>query len=134
MKMSVNRKDISYFIVIIICCFLTFGVTRAYIFGNSKMIISDYYGTYQDTEKKSNYISITVGDTDSPENVGRFSILNKYAEILEEGECVINPDGIIELHRKDNTKEALCFIKGKIVYLTNDKEPLELLKVIDEPL
>lgn len=133
---SNKRKTTVYFLLsILAACFLTFGTTRAYMEQKNTVSVENFFGTYSMFDGEEYYISISVSPKgDAPENEGSFRLLDKSAKIVSEGSVITSDDGVITIHREDGIVEEICVLKDKIYYFQNNREPVEIIKLSDEPL
>lgn len=132
-----TRKNKGYLIIIAfvaISCFLTYGVTQAYVEAKYDMKTDDYFGTYYFNQYENTFISISPAENTEPDTVGVFGLYDNHAHALETCKCEITKKGIITIYRKNGSRESMVFIKNKIFYITSGKDPVEIQKEDDSPI
>ncbi|MDO4383446.1 MAG: hypothetical protein Q4C18_03005 [Eubacteriales bacterium] len=136
MKFRKTKEYLIIAIVIAMSCFLTYGVTQAYVEAKyeAKYVLTndDYYGTYLLNDGKNKYIIIEASDKSEGKR-GRVTLRDNQDHRTEIGTCEISKERIITIQRKDGAKEYIVFTSDKntAYYITQDREPVKMKKEFD---
>ncbi|WP_185752163.1 hypothetical protein [Eubacterium sp. AB3007] len=121
--------------IVLVCCFLTFGVTRAYYTEKQGGGLDEHYGTYSATGQAFTYLSISPsGDAQDSDRTGQFGLFDEYAKAIESGSCTLTGPDMIKLYKSKRYLGTVCVVGGKVYYIAADQEPAALKKVGDDPM